>query len=88
MAPSAISPPSIKSSTTVSGNESLGSFDLDKWLKEVEGAESLMDQVESKADVLQAKVDALLAEMATIQQPSLSEAPKAADKESSVTTEK
>lgn len=38
-------------------------FDLQKWLKEIEGAESLMNEVETKADNLQAKVDALLLEV-------------------------
>ena len=38
-------------------------FDLQKWLKEIEGAENLMNEVETKADNLQAKVDALLLEV-------------------------
>lgn len=38
-------------------------FDLQKWLKEIEGAENLMNEVEAKADTLQAKVDALLLEV-------------------------
>lgn len=38
-------------------------FDLQKWLKEIEGAENLMNEVEAKADTLQAKVDALLFEV-------------------------
>lgn len=38
-------------------------FDLQKWLKEIEGAEDLMNEVETKADNLQAKVDALLLEV-------------------------
>lgn len=38
-------------------------FDLQKWLKEIEGAENLMTEVETKADTLQAKVDALLLEV-------------------------
>jgi hypothetical protein len=38
-------------------------FDLQKWLKEIEGAENLMTEVEAKADTLQAKVDALLLEV-------------------------
>ncbi|GAN07132.1 carboxyl methyl esterase [Mucor ambiguus] len=38
-------------------------FDLQKWLKEIEGAENLMSEVEAKADTLQAKVDALLLEV-------------------------
>lgn len=38
-------------------------FDLQKWLKEIEGAENLMSEVEAKADSLQAKVDALLLEV-------------------------
>ncbi|KAI8887190.1 hypothetical protein K501DRAFT_164392, partial [Backusella circina FSU 941] len=38
-------------------------FDLQKWLKELEGAEDLMTKVEGQADSLQAKVDALLAEV-------------------------
>lgn len=38
--------------------------DWQKWLKEVEGAESLMDQIEARTDSLQVKVDALLDEIA------------------------
>ncbi|CEP11073.1 hypothetical protein [Parasitella parasitica] len=38
-------------------------FDLQKWLKEIEGAENLMSQVEEKVDTLHAKVDALLLEV-------------------------
>ncbi|KAI8641298.1 hypothetical protein BD408DRAFT_346349 [Parasitella parasitica] len=38
-------------------------FDLQNWLKDIEGAEDLMSQVEKKADNLQAKVDALLLEV-------------------------
>ncbi|KAI8083350.1 uncharacterized protein B0P05DRAFT_536989 [Gilbertella persicaria] len=38
-------------------------FDLQSWLKEIEGAENLMTEVEAKADNLQAKVDALLKEV-------------------------
>jgi glutamate-1-semialdehyde aminotransferase len=38
-------------------------FDLQKWLKEIEGAENLMNEVEAKADTLRAKVDALLLEV-------------------------
>lgn len=38
-------------------------FDLQKWLKELEGAEDLMTKVEGQADSLEAKVDALLAEV-------------------------
>ncbi|KAI7879489.1 hypothetical protein K492DRAFT_163684 [Lichtheimia hyalospora FSU 10163] len=37
--------------------------DWQKWLKEVEGAESLMDQIEARTDSLQVKVDALLNEV-------------------------
>ncbi|KAI9007570.1 hypothetical protein CLU79DRAFT_687814, partial [Phycomyces nitens] len=43
-------------------------IDLQKWLKEIQGAESLMSDVEAKADSLQVKVDALLAEMTAIEQ--------------------
>ncbi|GAA5805491.1 hypothetical protein EDC94DRAFT_603567 [Helicostylum pulchrum] len=52
--------PSILKSNEVSGDSD---FDLQKWLKEIEGAENLMNQVETKADNLQAKVDALLLEV-------------------------
>ncbi|KAI8970928.1 hypothetical protein BDB01DRAFT_706598, partial [Pilobolus umbonatus] len=38
-------------------------FDLSKWLKEMEDAEHLMDEVEAKADTLQSKVDELLLEV-------------------------
>lgn len=38
-------------------------LDLQTWLKEIEGAEDLMTEVESKADLLQAKIDALLKEI-------------------------
>ncbi|ORE07738.1 hypothetical protein BCV72DRAFT_205012 [Rhizopus microsporus var. microsporus] len=43
-------------------------LDLQTWLKEIEGAEGLMTEVESKADLLQAKIDALLKEV-TKQEP-------------------
>ncbi|CEG77868.1 hypothetical protein RMATCC62417_12550 [Rhizopus microsporus] len=43
-------------------------LDLQTWLKEIEGAEDLMTEVESKADLLQAKIDALLKEV-TKQEP-------------------
>ncbi|GAA5813700.1 hypothetical protein MFLAVUS_007186 [Mucor flavus] len=52
--------PSILKTNEVSGDSD---FDLQKWLKEIEGAENLMNQVETKADNLQAKVDALLLEV-------------------------
>lgn len=43
-------------------------LDLQTWLKEIEGAENLMTEVESKADLLQTKIDALLKEV-TKQEP-------------------
>jgi hypothetical protein len=53
------------SPTIVNSNEvpADSDFDLQKWLKEIEGAENLMTEVEAKADNLQAKVDALLLEV-------------------------
>lgn len=54
-------------------------FDLQTWLKEIEGAENLMSQVETKADNLQAKVDALLLEVAqpiVREDVAMAEAPK------------
>ncbi|KAG1441298.1 hypothetical protein G6F56_011547 [Rhizopus delemar] len=38
-------------------------LDMQTWLKEIEGAENLMTEVETKADVLQTKIDALLEEV-------------------------
>ncbi|KAI7878726.1 uncharacterized protein EV154DRAFT_524944 [Mucor mucedo] len=52
--------PSILKTNQVSTD---ADFDLQKWLKEIEGAENLMNEVETKADNLQAKVDALLLEV-------------------------
>ncbi|KAL7312578.1 hypothetical protein PS15m_008331 [Mucor circinelloides] len=54
-----MSPSIIKSGEVPTDSD----FDLQKWLKEIEGAENLMSEVESKADTLQAKVDALLLEV-------------------------
>ncbi|KAI8390340.1 hypothetical protein BD560DRAFT_380684 [Blakeslea trispora] len=51
--------PSITNGQTPSDAD----FDLQSWLKEIEGAESLMTEVETKADNLEAKVDALLREV-------------------------
>ncbi|KAI8394274.1 uncharacterized protein BYT42DRAFT_554022 [Radiomyces spectabilis] len=45
--------------STTDGND----MDLQKWLKEIENAENLMDDVEAKTSSLQAKVDALLAQL-------------------------
>lgn len=45
-------------------------LDLQKWLKEIEGAENLMTEVETKADLLQVKIDALLQEV-TKQEPEI-----------------
>ncbi|KAG1067487.1 hypothetical protein G6F42_026499 [Rhizopus arrhizus] len=61
-----MSPSIIKSGEVPTDSD----FDLQKWLKEIEGAENLMSEVESKADTLQAKVDALLLEVG---QPAASE---------------
>ncbi|KAL9542055.1 hypothetical protein PS6_009993 [Mucor atramentarius] len=46
-----MSPSIIKSGEVPTDSD----FDLQKWLKEIEGAENLMSEVESKADTLQAK---------------------------------
>lgn len=63
MSPSAVQSNSTnKASPVVEDNAA--DCDWQKWLKEVEGAESLMDQLEAKADLLQNKMTALLAEMA------------------------
>jgi len=61
-----MSPSIIKSGEVPTDSD----FYLQKWLKEIEGAENLMSEVESKADTLQAKVDALLLEVG---QPAASE---------------
>ncbi|CAO3620659.1 unnamed protein product [Mucor fragilis] len=61
-----MSPSIIKSGEVPADSD----FDLQKWLKEIEGAENLMSEVEAKADTLQAKVDALLLEVG---QPATSE---------------
>ncbi|CAO3691495.1 unnamed protein product [Rhizopus stolonifer] len=49
----------------VNPTEEFNNSDLDMktWLKEIEGAENLMTEVETKADVLQTKIDALLEEV-------------------------
>lgn len=64
--------------TTVPSPEELGDADCDwqKWLKEAENAESLMDEMEAKTDSLQAKVDALLAEVNQHNLPQLTDADK------------
>ncbi|KAF7728923.1 hypothetical protein EC973_005318 [Apophysomyces ossiformis] len=62
MAPGALNP---QSSVVADANELK---DLQSWLKEVEGAESLMTELEAKAESLEAKVDALLADMERIEQ--------------------
>ncbi|KAL0077181.1 hypothetical protein J3Q64DRAFT_1746162 [Phycomyces blakesleeanus] len=56
--------------------------DLNKWLKEIQGAESLMSDVEAKADSLQVKVDALLAEMTSIEQERKANPPQIPSSES------
>ncbi|KAI9273606.1 hypothetical protein BY458DRAFT_435108 [Sporodiniella umbellata] len=38
-------------------------MDMKKWMKEIEEAEELMTNVETKADALQSKIDALLEEV-------------------------
>ncbi|ORY99378.1 hypothetical protein BCR43DRAFT_403768, partial [Syncephalastrum racemosum] len=63
---------------TLPGPEDLGDADRDlqKWLKEAENAESLMDEMEAKTDSLQAKVDALLAEVNQQNAPQVNDADK------------
>lgn len=55
--------PSILNNNKADDVSADSDFDLQKWLKEIEGAENLMSEVEAKADSLQAKVDALLLEV-------------------------
>ncbi|CDS06728.1 hypothetical protein LRAMOSA09255 [Lichtheimia ramosa] len=72
MAPTTFTPADkLQPVTDTSANDDC---DWQKWLKEVEGAESLMDQIEARTDSLQLKVDALLDEVVAPLPPPATEA--------------